>query len=148
MGQYFYICAFVHQTCIKCCCVVLGAVLALGMPGKEKHEISALLELIVWWRKTSSYASAVEGGNQDAAHVVREDKPGLEEAAVSGNRVDESHRSWREQRLRELNSRVVRARAATVHVRAKSPRSCPAICDAMDSSPPGSSVHGILQQEY
>ena len=96
MGQYFYICAFVHQTCIKCCCVVLGAVLALGMPGKEKHEISALLELTVWWRKTNSYASAVEGGNQDAAHVVREDKPGLEGAAVSGNRVDESHWSWRE----------------------------------------------------
>ena len=25
---------------------------------------------------------------------------------------------------------------------------CPALCDAMDCNPPGSSVHGILQQEY
>ena len=24
-------------------------------------------------------------------------------------------------------------------------QSCPAVCDPMDSSPPGSSVHGILQ---
>ena len=61
---------------------------------RKKNEISALLELTVWWRKTSSYASAVEGGNQDAAHVVREEEPGLEEVAISGNRVDESHWSW------------------------------------------------------
>ena len=27
----------------------------------------------------------------------------------------------------------------------KSPQSCPALCDSVDSSPPGSSVHGILQ---
>ena len=26
--------------------------------------------------------------------------------------------------------------------------SCPTLCDLMDCSPPGSSVHGILQQEY
>ena len=24
-------------------------------------------------------------------------------------------------------------------------RSCPTLCDSMDSSPPGSSIHGILQ---
>ena len=74
---------------------MLGAVLALGMQGKEKtNEISALLELTAWWRKTSSYASSVEGGNQDAARVVREGETGREEAAISGNRVDESHWSW------------------------------------------------------
>ena len=28
---------------------------------------------------------------------------------------------------------------------AKSPQSCPTLCDPMDYSPPGSSVHGILQ---
>ena len=28
---------------------------------------------------------------------------------------------------------------------AKSPQSCPTLCDPMDSSPPGSSVHGIIQ---
>ena len=28
---------------------------------------------------------------------------------------------------------------------AKSLQSCPTLCDAMDSSPPGSSVYGILQ---
>ena len=30
-------------------------------------------------------------------------------------------------------------------MRAKSPQSCPTLCDAMDCSPPGSSVHGICQ---
>ena len=30
-------------------------------------------------------------------------------------------------------------------VRAKSHRSCPTLCDPIDRSPPGSSVHGILQ---
>ena len=32
-----------------------------------------------------------------------------------------------------------------VHVRAKSLQSWPTLCDPMDHSPPGSSVHGILQ---
>ena len=27
-------------------------------------------------------------------------------------------------------------------------QSCPTLCDLMDYSPPGSSVHGVLQQEY
>ena len=27
-------------------------------------------------------------------------------------------------------------------------QSCPTLCDPMDYSPPGSSVHGILQEEY
>ena len=31
-------------------------------------------------------------------------------------------------------------------VHAKSLQSCPALCDLMDCSPPGSSVHGILQE--
>ena len=30
-------------------------------------------------------------------------------------------------------------------VRAKSLQSCPTLCDSVDCSPPGSSVHGILQ---
>ena len=33
-----------------------------------------------------------------------------------------------------------------VYVRAKSLQSCPAFCNLMDCSPPGSSVHGILQE--
>ena len=32
-----------------------------------------------------------------------------------------------------------------MYVRAKSLQSCPTPCDAMDGSPAGSSVHGILQ---
>ena len=31
---------------------------------------------------------------------------------------------------------------------AKSLQSCPTLCDPMDCSPPGSSVHGISRQEY
>ena len=31
---------------------------------------------------------------------------------------------------------------------ARSLQSCPALCDPIDCSPSGSSVHGILQQEY
>ena len=34
---------------------------------------------------------------------------------------------------------------ARAHVRAKSLQSCPSLWDPMDCSPPGSSVHGILQ---
>ena len=34
------------------------------------------------------------------------------------------------------------------YVHAKSFQLCPTVCDPMDCSPPGSSVHGILQQEY
>ena len=32
-----------------------------------------------------------------------------------------------------------------VCMRAQSPQSCLTLCDSMDGSPPGSSVHGILQ---
>ena len=32
-----------------------------------------------------------------------------------------------------------------MHTYAKLLQSCPTLCDPMDSSPPGSSVHGILQ---
>ena len=32
-----------------------------------------------------------------------------------------------------------------VHACAKSLQSCPTLCNTMDCSPPGSSVHGILQ---
>ena len=34
---------------------------------------------------------------------------------------------------------------AHVHVRAKLPQFCLTLCDLMDCSPPGSSVHGIFQ---
>ena len=33
----------------------------------------------------------------------------------------------------------------TVHLHANSLQSCPILCDPIDYSPPGSSVHGILQ---
>ena len=33
-------------------------------------------------------------------------------------------------------------------MRAKSLQSCPTLCDPMDSSPPGSSVHGFSRQEH
>ena len=33
-------------------------------------------------------------------------------------------------------------------MRAKSLQSCPTLCDPMDGSPPGSSVHGFSRQEY
>ena len=36
----------------------------------------------------------------------------------------------------------------TVHVCAKSFQPCPTLCNPMDYSPPGSSVHGLLQQAY
>ena len=36
-------------------------------------------------------------------------------------------------------------KAVCVHTRVKSLQSCPALCDPKDRSPPGSSVHGILQ---
>ena len=34
------------------------------------------------------------------------------------------------------------------HVRAKLLQSCPILCDPMDCSPPGFSIHGISEQEY
>ena len=33
----------------------------------------------------------------------------------------------------------------TIHCRCLVSKSCPTLCDPMDYSPPGSSVHGILQ---
>ena len=36
----------------------------------------------------------------------------------------------------------------TYEVRPKSLQSCPTLCDAMDCSPPGSSVMGFSRQEY
>ena len=36
------------------------------------------------------------------------------------------------------------AAAAAAAAATKSLQSCPTLCDPMDSSPPGSSVHGIL----
>ena len=39
----------------------------------------------------------------------------------------------------------VRCLADNASMRAQSLQSCPTLCNPMDSSPPGSSVHGILQ---
>ena len=36
----------------------------------------------------------------------------------------------------------------TNYVCAQSLQSCPTLCDPMGCSPPGASVHGILQEEY
>ena len=38
--------------------------------------------------------------------------------------------------------------AKSFHVWAKSPQTCPTLCDPMDYSLPGYSVHGIARQEY
>ena len=43
-----------------------------------------------------------------------------------------------------LKKSVCRSAAAA----AKSLQSCPTLCDSIDSSPPGSSIHGIFQQEH
>ena len=40
---------------------------------------------------------------------------------------------------------VTAAAAAAAAAAAKSIQSCPTLCDPMDGSPPGSSVHGIFQ---
>ena len=38
--------------------------------------------------------------------------------------------------------------AAAAAAAAKLLQSCPTLCDPIDGSPPGSSVHGILQEEH
>ena len=35
-----------------------------------------------------------------------------------------------------------------IYVCAQSRQLCPILCNPMDCSPPGSSIHGILQEEY
>ena len=47
--------------------------------------------------------------------------------------------------LSEGNRRSIKSAASAAAAAAKSLQSCPALCDPRDSSPPGSSVHGILQ---
>ena len=41
--------------------------------------------------------------------------------------------------------RIIKYKLYVCVLCAKSPQSCPTVCDPMDSSPPGSSVHRILQ---
>ena len=43
-----------------------------------------------------------------------------------------------------LSTFVLASRRAAAAAAAKSPQSCPTLCDPIDSSPPGSSVHWIL----
>ena len=45
-----------------------------------------------------------------------------------------------------MSSRPIAAAAAAAA--AKSLQSCPTLCNPIDSSPPGSSVHGIFQAHY
>ena len=44
-----------------------------------------------------------------------------------------------------LQSCLINKHAAAAAAASKSLQSCPTLCDPIDSSPPGSSVHGILQ---
>ena len=46
------------------------------------------------------------------------------------------------EREEELKSLLMEVKAAAA---AKSLQSCPTLCDPIDGSPPGSSIHGILQ---
>ena len=48
-------------------------------------------------------------------------------------------------RLQSMGLQRVRRAAAAAAAAAALLQACPTLCDAMDSSPPGSSVHGILQ---
>ena len=45
----------------------------------------------------------------------------------------------------KLKLNIERYICISVCVCAESPKSCPTLCNSMDYSPPGSSVHGILQ---
>ena len=47
--------------------------------------------------------------------------------------------------LQETKVRFLGWDAAAAAAAAKSLQLCPTLCDPIDSSPPGSSVHGILQ---
>ena len=44
-----------------------------------------------------------------------------------------------------MQLKILRTAAKTQRMPAKSLQSCPTLCDPMDYSLPGSSVHGILQ---
>ena len=52
-------------------------------------------------------------------------------------------------KLHKLNTRVSNSGKTysvyAAHAAAKSLQSCPTLCDPLDGSPPGSSVHGIFQ---
>ena len=51
--------------------------------------------------------------------------------------------------LREVWSTSVEVVCVCVCARTRSvAKTCPTLCDHMDGSPPGSSIHGILRQEY
>ena len=45
----------------------------------------------------------------------------------------------------EVSKNIINKQITHTCMRAKSLQSCPTLCDPMDCSPPGSSVHGILQ---
>ena len=59
----------------------------------------------------------------------------------------EGRRKGRRERRKEkgVEKPCVSKTYLTVCVRAKSPQSCPALCDPIDCSMLGSSVHGIIQ---
>ena len=58
---------------------------------------------------------------------------------------------WQPTRLWDSPARILEwvvISFSSVCMHAKSLQSCPALCDPMDSSPPGSSDHRISRQEY
>ena len=60
--------------------------------------------------------------------------------------LQKPHNNLDELRLQKWQSALTRAQSKTkMTVCAKSLQSCPTLWDSMDCSPPGSSVHGILQ---
>ena len=59
------------------------------------------------------------------------------------------HASWKHTQQSFLEDELIRTFPEMVDLRAcPVTQSCPALCDPIECSPPGSSVHGILRQEY
>ena len=50
--------------------------------------------------------------------------------------------------IREMPIKTTMRYHLTVVIMKVKVKSCPTLCDPMDCSPPGSSIHGIFKQEY
>ena len=57
----------------------------------------------------------------------------------SRNHRTKEYNSWTEEHTKGVQRQTAAAAAA------KSLQSCPTLCDPIDGSPPGSSIHGIFQ---
>ena len=55
------------------------------------------------------------------------------------------YHNWQLRKMTELSKKHLCLFNVSVGIRAKSSQSCPPLCNPMDCSPRGSSVHGILQ---